>query len=198
MVAPEGSSTHQPISVNTDPTFNPHIQQTRPRGFTDRIPPLPLCHLSSASHLRTRHHSAPPKLTQSSSQAPSPSHCGIRNAGALCERRRVGSSSFGSGSGVLFLLSDGGGRGVWRNGVRLRLRDDPGCRRTRSACFAIRTRYQELVWSRACAARGPRDARRALRGRACGRSGRTRCRRGRRWCSRSWCWRYWRHTDGCR
>jgi hypothetical protein len=175
------------------------MQQTRPRGFTDRIPPLPFRHLSSTSHLRTRHHSAPPKLTQSSGQAPSPSHCGIRNAGALCERRRVGSSRFGRGRGFLFLLSNCSGRGVWRNGVRLRLRlrDDPGCRWTRSTCFAIRTRYQELVWSRACAARGPRYARRALRGRACGRSGRPRCRRGWR-CPRSWCWRWWRHTDGCR
>ena len=172
--------------------FYPPMEQTRSRGFAHRVTPFPLRHLPSAGHLRTRHPDAPPKLTQPSSQASPPSQCSIRNSRAICERRRVGSRSGDSNRGVL-LLSSGRGNVVC-GGVRVRIRVDRGCGRTRTACFAIRTYYcrQELVWSRACAARGPRHARRALGSRACGRSGWPRRRWGRqqRWHPRSWCWRW--------
>jgi Inhibitor of growth proteins N-terminal histone-binding len=175
----------------TTPLVYPPMEQTRSRGFAHRITPFPLRHLPSAGHLRTCHPDASPKLTQSSSQASLPSQCSLRHSRALCERWRVGSSNDDSGRGVLL----GSGRGdVVCGGVRVRIRVDYGCGRACTTCFAIRTYYcrQELVWSRACAARGPRHARRTLGSCACGRSGwpggRRRWRQ--RWRPRSWCW-YW-------
>lgn len=140
-LAQEGSSTYQlKCCSRLILTNQPHSlfylpKQTRPCTFAYRIPPLPLRHVSPASHLRTRCSAASPKFTQSSGEASFPSHSSIRNSSALRQRCCFGSSIGCSSAGAL--VSGGRGSVVCR-GVRVKIRVDSGYERTPSACFAIR------------------------------------------------------------